>query len=73
MDVLLQTHLIDAGCLRNNDFETFFKARADALLSLIERATGNQIARTPGQDVIRAGMEADDDVEELDLETILNS
>jgi len=43
------------------------------LLSLIERATGNQIARTPGQDVIRAGMEADDDVEELDLETILNS
>lgn len=45
LDEILETHLIPPEYLREDDFEGFFKARADHLLSLIERAMGKPITR----------------------------
>jgi len=43
-DQILRSHLIDVDALRNDDFETFFNNRKEALLRRIEAATGKTIA-----------------------------
>lgn len=40
---LLRTQLIDPGYIRINDFNSYYKARKDSLIRLIEQATGNQV------------------------------
>lgn len=53
MDGILTSHRIDAAKLRADDFHGFMTARADALLRLIEAATGKPIQRTAsGVDVV---------------------
>jgi hypothetical protein len=44
-DGLLRTHLIDPATLRANDFESFYAARSEALLGLVERAMGKSVVR----------------------------
>ena len=48
MDEILRSHRIDPAALRVDDFESFYSARADALLDIIEDAMGKKIAREPG-------------------------
>jgi hypothetical protein len=45
MDQILRTHLIDPAILRSDDFNAFFRAREEALLTAIEKAMGKPIAR----------------------------
>lgn len=45
MDEILRTHVIDPAELRNDDFDSFFKKRMDALLARIEKAMGKSVAR----------------------------
>lgn len=45
MDGILQSHLIDPALLRADDFDGFFNARRESLLSMIENAMGKSIAR----------------------------
>jgi len=45
LDDVLAGHRIDPAALRSDDFDAFFTARSEALLSLIEDATGKAIAR----------------------------
>jgi hypothetical protein len=48
MDELLRSHRIGPDALRADDFESFYSARGDALLEIIEAAMGKKIAREPG-------------------------
>lgn len=50
MNEILRSHLIEPGCLRADDFITFFKARESALLNRIEQAMGKPIARDIAQE-----------------------
>lgn len=45
LDAILTTHLIDPALLRVADFESFFRGRRAALVTLIEEATGKPVAR----------------------------
>ena len=45
MDRLLDSHLICADALRQDDFERFFQARKEALLKAIEKAMGKPVVR----------------------------
>jgi len=45
MDKILASHFICAGALRADDFESFFKARKEALLEAIEKAMGKKVIR----------------------------
>jgi hypothetical protein len=49
LDEHLASHLIDVGRLRADDFDGFIAARKEALLSLIEGATGKSVYRGQGQ------------------------
>jgi hypothetical protein len=40
MDGLVESHLINADALRDNDFNTFYKLRKEALIKLISNAMG---------------------------------
>ena len=52
MDVILQSHEIDPGSLRRDDFEGFFRNRFEGLLGLIESATEKRVNRPDdGSDV----------------------
>lgn len=44
MNNILKSYLISPKDLRNNDFQNFYQARKQALLSLIETAMGKKIA-----------------------------
>jgi len=45
MNIILESHLIPAEALRTDDFATFYQARKQALLVLIEKVMGkNAIA-----------------------------
>jgi hypothetical protein len=44
LDRILETHLIDLALLRQDNFEAFLRARASALLGLVEKATGKQVS-----------------------------
>jgi len=48
-DEILNTHLIDPVCLRSDDFEGFYQARKQALLSLVEQAMGKVIISQSNQ------------------------
>lgn len=39
----VQSHLADVNALRTDDFDTYYKARAQSLCDLIERATGKPV------------------------------
>ncbi len=43
LDAILSTHHIDVTALREDDFVTFFDARVDALIGLIEAAMGKRV------------------------------
>jgi hypothetical protein len=45
MDQILATHVVDSRTLRSDDFEAFFVAREEALLSHIEQAMGKEVER----------------------------
>ena len=40
LDEILRSHLIDPDCLRNDDFEGFFRLRQQALMEMISNAMG---------------------------------
>ena len=42
-DELLRTQLIEPLYIRINDFNSYYKARKESLIMLIEKATGNQV------------------------------
>lgn len=44
LNIYLASHQIDVEAIRNDDFDTYFKGRRDALLDLIEQATGKPIS-----------------------------
>lgn len=48
LDEHLSSHLVDPLHLRGDDFQAFFKARREALLGLIEMATGKSVHRDAG-------------------------
>lgn len=62
MDQILASHLIDPASLRTNDFESFFAAREQALLSRIALAMGKTTLADPGS--IEQEEEDDEDLEE---------
>lgn len=71
LDELLATHLIDPAALRAADFDGFFAARQEALVGLIEQATGKPVFRDLAQGVPTELPEAyepePDDVDDADL------
>lgn len=64
MDLILESHAIDARTLRSADFDAFFVARRAALLTLIERAMGKPAQRDVETDQLVGGTEAPDAFEE---------
>jgi hypothetical protein len=62
LDGFVSTHSIEPAHLRADDFDGFFEARAESLLSVVEFATGKTIAREPG--VFAASHPPEDYVEE---------
>ncbi|MCZ2830492.1 DUF262 domain-containing protein [Modestobacter sp. VKM Ac-2986] len=45
LDGLLATHLVDASSLRTDDFDSYFVARREALVKLVEKAIGKAVQR----------------------------
>lgn len=45
LDELLSTHLVPAGHLRTDDFDSYFTSRREALCQLVERAIGKAVQR----------------------------
>lgn len=50
LDDILRSHLIEPEHLRNDDFDTFFKARRDALCNIITEAMGKAVVLETGHD-----------------------
>jgi hypothetical protein len=50
MNVILQTHLIEAAAMRADNFTTFYEQRKASLLALIERVMGKNAVSAPVQD-----------------------
>lgn len=48
LDDILRTHLIEPQHLRNDDFESFFLSRRDALTTIIQQAMGKPVALETG-------------------------
>lgn len=69
LDSYLQSHLIDVERLRANDFDGFFPAREEALLRLIESATGRDAYRGEGND--EPAVDADDEAEAEEATAVL--
>lgn len=44
LDTYLQSHQIDVEAIRSDDFDTYFEKRRQALLDLIEKATGKPVS-----------------------------
>lgn len=44
LDKYLESHQIDVESIRHDDFDTYFEKRRQALLDLIEKATGKQVS-----------------------------
>jgi hypothetical protein len=73
MDELLASHRIAPDALRADDFNSFFAARAEALLEVIEQAMAKTITREPGlfgQD--RVVEDYDDGPDEWDAEDAMD-
>jgi hypothetical protein len=58
LDEFLLSHVIPVAALRADDFDGFIRLRAVALLSLIEKATGKDVAGRDSEDTIKAFGEA---------------
>lgn len=54
LDGFLETHSIPVGQLRADEFDEFIRLRANALLGLIEAATGKQITGRDSQETVNA-------------------
>lgn len=54
MDGFLESHLIPVDQLRSDEFDEFIRLRANALLGLIEAATGKEISGRDSQETINA-------------------
>jgi hypothetical protein len=54
LDEILKTHEIDSVLIWADDFNSFFRTRASALLNLIEIATGKPISGRESQEVLDA-------------------
>ncbi len=63
LDAIIATHEIDPAFLRTASFDAFFRARADALLALIEEAMGKAPIRDQLADEAEDAFEDDDDVD----------
>ena len=48
LDEILRTHLIEPQHLRNDDFESFYDARRQALASLVSNAMGKSVVEDHG-------------------------
>ena len=59
MDQLLESHFIDPGALRSDDFKTFLRNRSIALLEVIYEAMGK--GDTPPEKLTIFGLNADED------------
>jgi hypothetical protein len=62
MDSILQSHVVDPASIRADDFEAFFRAREDALLSLIGQAMGKPVMR----ESVNPELQLEDDYEGLE-------
>ena len=62
----LESHLIDVDAIRRDDFDAYFKNRANALYNLIEKATGKAVA---GRDEVISDLIEDnnDNIEEIEI------
>lgn len=54
LDEFLSSHVIPVQALRSDDFNTFIRQRASALLKLIEQAMGKAIAGRDSEETIKA-------------------
>jgi hypothetical protein len=61
MNVILESHLIPAHTLRTDDFQMFYQARKQALLTLIEKAMGKQAIQ------LNAATETDEEEEQAEF------
>jgi hypothetical protein len=72
MDEHLVTHFIDPSILRADDFDAFFEARKQALIDVIESATGKQVIRSvvspdfDDADLVEPETESEADFQESD-------
>lgn len=64
LDRLLEGHLVSPAALREDDFETFFTSRREALCELVEKALGKEVSR----DIQRG--EAVEDSSQFELERL---
>ena len=60
----LESHLIDVNAIRCDDFDTYFKNRANAIYNLIENATGKKVA---GRENVNTDLIDDVIVEEQEI------
>lgn len=58
LDQIVGAHLIDTAALRAADFDSFFLARRQALLALVEQAMGKRAQRDVDADALSGGEEA---------------
>lgn len=72
LDALVGTHAIDPATLRDGDFEAFFLSRIEALVALIEKATGKTVNRDWDENAEDEVAQFDDveDVTEDDFEPV---
>jgi hypothetical protein len=68
LDAYVASHAIDPQLLRADDFEGFFAARQEALLQLIEAATGREAYR--GEKTDEPVVDAEDEVDEAGANTV---
>ncbi|MEW6198006.1 MAG: DUF262 domain-containing protein [Planctomycetota bacterium] len=54
MNAILNSHAVDPAFMRADDFEAFLRARAGALLDLVENATGKQMSGRDSEETVKA-------------------
>ena len=64
LDAILRSHLIEPEHLRNDDFDSFFQTRRDALSEIIGSAMGKSVVLEPGHDEEEREVDLDGDDEE---------
>jgi hypothetical protein len=70
IDELVASHLGDPAALCADNFEDFYTARQEALLRLIEQATGKGIVRQTGPDEMIGDLVEEEELEETDLQPL---
>lgn len=64
LNTYLESHLIDVEAIRNDNFDTYFTNRANAIYDLIEKATGKQVA---GRNNVNADIVEEETIEEQEI------